>query len=234
MGISLQYNNLGSQKVIKKNIAKTALIVALMLGNVSENVSQSGYYEDDSDFNEVSSLLSHGWGWSLNKAYGNENCRDKSNESERRECEEKDGWDPDYTGGVFGDPWVDDSFGIGDYSGGDPYGDTGGATRGDQGGGPGAGDQQAAQKSAEEKRAISYTVCLLDAASLYKPCVTDATAWLNDLKFVCDMESMAVGWFNKWAGSLAMTACYMAYRHDLGDVGKGCRADVDEAQESCA
>ena len=65
------------------NMTKAALVVALMMGQVTPPTSSSGYYEDDGDFNVISSVFSGGWGWGLNQAHagcdtyqGTEPCYD--------------------------------------------------------------------------------------------------------------------------------------------------------------
>jgi hypothetical protein len=87
--------------------------------------------------------------------------------------------------------------------------------------------------SAEEMEARVFSICLLESAALYKPCVKDSTQFLNDLAFVCGLEVTVASWFAGWAGIAAASACYAGYRYDMGRVGIECRADVEESQESC-
>ena len=65
------------------NVSKAALVVALMMGQITPPSGNNDYYEDDSNFNTMSAELHDGWGWGLNKAYascdtyqGTDECRD--------------------------------------------------------------------------------------------------------------------------------------------------------------
>ncbi len=207
--------------MFRGTVSKTALVVALFVGNV--NITQKNtndYYEDDSDFNVVTSVLQGGWGWGINKAYAS--CETETDVSSQEECIEIHGYpqDEDTAFTLYGDPFEDTAFGLeqdSSYSSGG-----GGSTTTTQ------------TMSDEERKARLYTQCLLDAASLYGPCVADTTELLEDLKFVCNMEASVLGWYNKVAGLIALTACFEAYKYDKRNIAGNCQADVDEAQESCS
>jgi hypothetical protein len=117
------------------SLTKVALVVTLMMGQVTPPASNSDYYEDDGDFNVVSSALSGGWGWGLNKAHAS--------------CDTNESTEPcvDVIVEPLPDePWQHDS-GDGNTGGGD----------GDEGGGAGSSDgddtPEPEPMSAEEKEA---------------------------------------------------------------------------------
>jgi len=58
-------------------LSKTALVITLMLGQVTHQENDLGYYEDDSDFDKVATTFEGGWGWGLNSARADSECAEE-------------------------------------------------------------------------------------------------------------------------------------------------------------
>jgi hypothetical protein len=78
----ININSLEVVSVTIGKVTKTALAVVLLMGQVTPPAAN--YYEDDGDFNTVSTGFSTGWGWGLNKAYAD--CDDISDYSAAQAC----------------------------------------------------------------------------------------------------------------------------------------------------
>lgn len=106
--------------------SKVAMVVALMMGQITPPAIDDGYYEEDNDFNVVTEIFSGGWGWGLNKAYAE--CEDIPEASSPDECIEVAGAPlPPYNPDPWGTHFEDSSFG-GDAGGGDTAGAGGGSS----------------------------------------------------------------------------------------------------------
>jgi hypothetical protein len=131
-------------------LTKSAVIVTLMVSQITHQPSSPNYYEDDVDFNKVESIFDGGWGWGLNSAKAD--CLT----SEEQSCYSVN------PPGPLPEPW-------GGY---DPYPDTPEDTGGSTSGGNGGGTPPPPEPRGELPK---LEQCQLDVLKDKNDCVTKAT-----------------------------------------------------------
>lgn len=213
-----------------KTVSKLALAVTLMIGNIEYNAPQTDFYEDDSDFLQVSSVLETGWGWSLNKAIAQENCSAMEG-SEARQCEEEQEEEVIEVIGSF-DEQSSYGGGGGDQSSyGEP--DGGGGGGGGVDGGGATEEEVTADELAREKKILEERLCVLEASVLLNKCLADGADELTLGLIACGVATGAAGVLVPWAGVGVAVGCGVAYLYDKGVIDEGCEAEFISATDSC-
>ena len=219
------------------NLTKAAMVVAMMMGQVTTPASDSGYYEDDGDFNAVSSVLSGGWGWGLNKAHAT-TCDTFEGTGQ---CENTGGeWDGEVIvviGEQQDEPWggsrpSDDS----SY-----YEDTrsGGGGGGDDDNSDGAPTPEptpeptptpAPAPTEKPEWLVKYEQCMLDDLSDKNDCLTIADGLYNASVGLCSGFLLTLG---PVAGSMAAATCVAVASTAHTDQKGNCEEFSAEEQNFC-
>lgn len=208
-----------------KTVSKLALAVTLMIGNIEYNAPQTDFYENDSDFLQVSTVLATGWGWSLNKAIAQENCSAMEG-SEARQCEEEG--EEEEVIEIIGSYDEQSSYGGG---GGDQssYGEPDGGG----GGGGGATDDDEAQLE-KELQEMKERLCVAESAILLNKCLADGSDEIALAMTACGVAIAGTGVIAPWAGVAVAVACAVGYVYDSEVVADECEAEFISSTDSCS
>ena len=214
------------------NLTKAAMVVAMMMGQVTTPASDSGYYEDDGDFNAVSSVLSGGWGWGLNKAHAT-TCDTFEGTGQ---CENTGGeWDGEVIvviGEQQDDPWG----GSGPPDDSSYYEDT------HSGGGGSNPDEEPivpapdpAPSTDEEILALLKEInsCYKVAQTHYEPCVKATNGSIGYAADWCFLETGLIMSWNAWAGAAYGAYCVEAKDYLQSKVDGFCVDKVEGLMANC-
>ncbi len=189
-----------------KRVALTTTAIALFMGNITP--TNNNYYEDDNDFNQVSTQLTSGWSWGVNKA-GAFDCAASIDE-----CIQ-----------IYGnyDPWDDI----------DPHEDDGETPpnndAGDNDGGGGDGGEDEPEYSA-------YEECLRNATLLNQGCSNARIIEVTDEYSLCHglmtLEGIPGG-SNPLTQAAAYAMCEVIWDSKLDDVDAYCSAQFQDELDKC-